>query len=317
MRDILQEIKDGTYEVSPTRLKRIEDNPIDFLDTSFKGNFYTRRGSAFEELLTEGKLTSFDVIEGEEPDPNSKIWTVIEPLAGLVLDGYTIEEGFEEAVSKSSYKVSPSTIKKYFNPYRDWFSGYIESTMSGRETITRDTFEIITKMANNYNKVPFLKGLLDGDLQFKVQFEHQGWKCKGFLDRWDPEDGILVDFKTTQRDYRVVPIEQRYDIQGSFYKTGLEKMGYEVKRVIFVICSTKPPYKPKIIEFNDRDLEVGKKGGLAYKLITEKAYGRNVQRLSLEEVLGFEQLLDRLSWHVENGFEAKYENDFINSNLYL
>jgi len=317
MRDILQEIRDGTYEVSATRLKKIEGNPMEFLDTSFKGNFYTRRGSAFEELLTMGKVSSFNVISGKEPDPYSKIWGVIEPLAGLVLEGYTVEEAFEEAVSESDYKVSPTTVKKYFNPYREWFGGYVESLMANKEAITQETMKVITKMRDNYMKDEFLKSLLDGDFQFKVQFEHNGWKCKGFLDRWKDKDGIIVDWKTTQRDYRTVPGEQRYDLQGSFYDTGLKKMGADVNKVIFVVCSAKPPYVPKAIELTKRDLEVGRKGGFAYDLISENVYGRNVPKLAVKEVLGFEQLLDRLTWHVENGFDKEYEDNIIKSNLYI
>lgn len=318
MRDILKEIKEGSYAVSPTRLARIEKDPMEFLDTSFKGNFYTRRGSAFEELLTEGELTSFEVISGREPDPGAKIWTLIDPLSELVLGGHTIEESFETASNMSGYMVNISTVKKYFEPYQEWFEGYVEALMEGKESITNATFQAISKMRDNYMKDPFLKSLLDADFQFKVEFEHKGWKCKGFLDRWSDKDGILVDFKTTTRDYRSVPVEQRYDLQASFYKTGLEYMDREVKDVYFIVCSAKPPYKVYPIKFRERDLEVGRKGGLAYSLYNEVVYNRKYPKVGLKEVLGFEDLLDRLSWHVENGFDKIYDGDDIyNSNMYL
>lgn len=320
MRDILRELEEGTHVVSISRLKRLMKEPSEYLDTSFTGNFYTRRGSAFEKLLIEGDISDeFDVIKGEEPDPfSSQMWSLIDVLTGiLTVQGGTVDDHWEEAVSQSSYAVSPTSVRKYFKPYEDWFYGHLEAFANGRESISQDAFDTIKIMVENYRKEPELVKLLSGEFQKRIEFEAGGFKCKGFVDRWSAEDGIIVDFKTSKRNWKSVPREQRYDLQGSFYETGLKQMGNSVNKVYFIVCSTEPPYLPKVVELTRRDLDIGRFGGLSPSLINEEIYGKKVPKLVLEEVLGFEDLLSRLQWHVKNGFDKTPDDPLFNkSNIW-
>src|SRR5690554_6648481 len=104
MRDILSELKDNTYKPSISRLKKLLGDPIDFLDTSFSGNYYTRMGEAHEHYLIYDKLPdNFDVVKGTEPSPfnNDLMWSLIDSLVELMMEGGEFEESFEEAVENS------------------------------------------------------------------------------------------------------------------------------------------------------------------------------------------------------------------------
>jgi hypothetical protein len=318
-RDILSELKAGTYKPSISRLKKLMEDPMLFLDTSFTGNYYTRMGTGHESYLTFDKLPSnFAVVKGEEPGPfNPLMWSFVDALSFLIMQGGSYEESFEEAVDLSLYKQSETQVRKYFKKHQVWFLSMIEEIFDGKECITEDAFEVIKAMSIQYKKEPKLLKFLKGDFQFKVEFESNGWKCKGYLDRYDKDDKILVDFKTSKGDPLTVPRDQRYDLQGSFYNDGLIEMGFEVEKVIFIISQTIPPYKPHPIVMTKRDLEIGTNGGLFPSLVKQERYKNVIYKLVNEEVKGYTDLLDQLTWHVENGFDEKQPSSlFTKSNIW-
>lgn len=168
-------------------------------------------------------------------------------------------------------------------------------------------------------------------LQMPIYFEYRGIKCKALLDMVivcrDEAGKILwiqpLDLKTMNGNtYNFIDSVRsyRYDIQAAWYTLAISQHyatsieGGLIKPFKFIAESTSWQGKPLVYECDPSLLEMGRNGRQEIvihsgSIINEDVLKPNISTpvLIARQILGYEQLIDTLLYHQENGWDAEKE----------
>ncbi len=108
--------------------------------------------------------------------------------------------------------------------------------------------------------------LFPGESQKTFTWERDGVPCKGILDHWVPESGLIMDLKCVrdastskcQRNF----VDYGYDIQAAAYEEGAAanhpELAGRIKK-LWMFCEVEKPYAINIIEPSGTMAELGKR----------------------------------------------------------
>lgn len=196
---------------------------------------------------------------------------------------------------------------------RDLFSFKKES--AGK--LILDSFEY-QKVINSVNTLfthPFTRHWINEDMevgyevvyQFPILWTYKGRPAKCLFDiiGFDHAQKIIypIDLKTSYDHVLAFPtnfLKWKYYVQSSLYSESLkywkldnpEYMNYRVDNFRFMIISSQDPFIPLMYKCTDETLYAGKNGGKI------NFHG------NIEEVRGFDQLIDDMEWHLN---ESKFD----------
>jgi len=292
-------------------------------------------GSAVDTILTQGKgvfrnthhVTSI-------PKPTGKTLSIINyvfdnvrltgeeeviELAGFeqtILDGCIMENFHNEWGNSARVNYIVRNGEPYFN---DLIKAMGKTVLSPEEVETSEG--IVKSLKESQNTQPYFVGKhmprgVDMHYQVPIYFVYKDVLCKALLDivAVDHRNKLIrpLDLKT-MGDYTIMFPKSirrfRYDIQGAFYTEALmhaipEGKGmfsgltdYGILPFAFIVESTKVQGNPLIYQMDESLLKIGKHGR------DELFIGDKGDYLQSSRIKGFDEAIDLLIWHRENGFD--------------
>ena len=212
--------------------------------------------------------------------------------------------------------------------------GYFELLVKaeGKTVVDAGTYNVIkgivdslktnVRTAHIFDRVAFANSVdVDMYLQLPIYFTYRGKRCKALLDIVivvkDEKGNILtvhpIDLKTMSGNTLDFPNSikaRRYDIQGAWYTLALQEYfkvpSDRIRNFCFVVESTTNIGNPLFFECTKSLLETGRNGRKPLYLseITGEQKTADTPVL-VREILGFEQLLDIVIYHDENGWDEE------------
>lgn len=222
----------------------------------------TKRG----EYTTSHRLNLFrkcplaykQTIDGIMKEGDTAVFQLGRATHTLVLECKDSDERFGAEFIVSDGPVNPKTDKPYgkaTKAYQDWAA---EQT---KPVISMEDFALMVKMREAVHAHPVAADLLaSGIAEGTIRTTWDGEPVQARLDWFDPERGVLVDFKTCsdvdkfQYDIR----DFGYVTQMAFYEKCLRLAGYDRPlRVCLIAVEKKEPYRVAVVEFYRGTLDDG------------------------------------------------------------
>ena len=281
-RNLLEEIynEDKPYKPSPSRLKKLEKSPENFLATG-KDTNDTIMGTALELMLFDkDQLHKEFYVSKEKNVPTAKKKVIIESIARFVNEGYTIRQAFQLGRDKAEYSKSTKdyTIAKglfAFKAYYREFLGLLKTdkvyTLSLSDYTILQTEAALIRIDEETERWFKDDPDVENHYQYRVTPEFLDTICNGYLD-WvqinhhektvQPFDIKRTSLKTPYKAAK----EMRWDIQGSFYYNALHQDpvisnllqdGYTLELPIFMGTCKGEVFSLQMTEI---DLDAGESG---------------------------------------------------------
>lgn len=142
---------------------------------------------------------------------------------------------------------------------------------------------------------PELRPLVDGEGDSEavaVWREGDVW-CRGLIDWLHPDKLIRADLKTTSASAHPQAVSSRLygtgaEVQDRFYHRGLRALGRYMRRSLFIMLESEPPYALSVVELDDQAKDLGdEKVTLAVEMwarcLREDSWPGYVQRVAVAE----------------------------------
>jgi len=159
--------------------------------------------------------------------------------------------------------LQPGQLDEEYDYIPDEFDGYgprtkvykeaLRSLQAERPEVTflkKSDYDLCLDLAGAVLANPVVAGYLAEDGALVEQsgfFSYSGCPCRIRPDLLLPEQGIVMDLKTTsgsasRRGFTSSVRKFGYDFQNCFYREGLRVLGYPVKKFVFAVIEKTPPH---------------------------------------------------------------------------
>ena len=149
-------------------------------------------------------------------------------------------------------------LNKNSKAYKEAKAKFIEES-EGKEIVSSADFEKVTAMARNVKAIA--GGLLrngHAEVAFFGEMDNLKTKCKA--DFYRPDDGIVIDLKTTAsiKDFRNSMVNYGYITQASWYIDVINSTGAKASRFVFILVETQKPYMVSVVEMGQITIQEGR-----------------------------------------------------------
>lgn len=278
-RDILQEIKDGTFELSISRLKKLTyDSAQGFLSTKQVITSDTLMGNLFETYVKGLPLPVDYVLADESVSP--KIQEILKDVADSTIKG-NLEMCRDEIIAAARYREYQSRWgdDALYNNLSKYQVAY-DIIKSGKIVVKQAISDLAQMMARSLMDDaefgPYLIKNVRSDFKDELTLRGSlyGINCIGILDRlamfYDTKECLIIDFKGTSKNPLYAAKENRWDLQGSFYRKLLQ---YNIDNnpmfrilkdwkitVVFIVGRVTDPTNPVMLIMDDLDWDIADRG---------------------------------------------------------
>lgn len=305
----------------------------------FEEKQYFIIGSAVDVLITGGN-GEFDekfYVSSLENKPSDVIKSIIQQTF------HAVKSTAQRINSIQDYPeilLQSCNSHNYYNNWKDetrvnkiieYWQYWEELKNSLNKTIlSQEDYELINSIVLSLKENPYTRDYFQETIskdilyQVPIYFEYKDIQCKALLDMIiiDHENKTIqpIDIKTIgdyTKNFSNSLKRNRYDIQAAWYILALEYykiqnpqlIDYEILRFKFIVESTINVGEPCVFTISNVLENIGKYGRV-------KIYQRGYTSLNLlesdriftsrsESILGYEQLIDRYKWYLENSFEEE------------
>ena len=159
--------------------------------------------------------------------------------------------------------LQPGQLDEEYDYIPDEFDGYGPRTKVYKEALAcmqaerpevtflkKSDYDLSLDLAGAFLANPVVAGYLAEEGALAEQsgfFTYKGCPCRIRPDLLLPEQGIVLDLKTTsgsasRRGFASSVRKFGYDFQNCFYREGLRVLGYPVKKFVFAVVEKTPPH---------------------------------------------------------------------------
>lgn len=171
----------------------------------------------------------------------------------LVLESWKFQEQF--AVSPN-FSGDGSTKKKE----------QFKEANQGKDIITLETYETVSRMRDSVMKHPICKELLEiGAVEQRIDWEDaaSGALCKAKPDFRNTKNRLIVDLKSTddasEDGFAKSAYNYRYHVQSAFYTDGAFMNGLDPSGFVFIAVEKEPPYLVNVFFADDDLISLGRR----------------------------------------------------------
>ena len=310
-----------THVMSVSSLNLFAKSPAEYRQhilhpKSVEASYFTK-GSAVDCLITEPEKfdEQFAVIKTGKPSG------MLGELCSLMNDYMEVNEGslpeetlFKLAYQKSEFKLKEESVwKKYKDPKIQQYMNFLKNSKGKTVIAERDLEQVkavVTMLKHSPATKFYMKDCVEHPLmdvydQLYIEFEYEGMKCKGTLDRVIVDHNskriIPTDLKTTGKsvlDFKDSFMQFGYFRQAAFYTEAMRQWHkrspspenspkndistYTVEPFKFIVAEMSCRHTPVVYGCTVNDINKATHGG------TLKLGGR---------IKGFAELLKEVKWH--------------------
>lgn len=140
-----------------------------------------------------------------------------------------------------------------------------EKQNSGKELISAADYETLKGMSEECFKNAAVSCMLrEGMRELTMVWQHEDILCKGRTDLIRPNDGIILDFKTTEnctpKSFKKDLAKYFYDRSAAFYLDGATQVfGKEFKTFAYVVIEKEPPYDLGLYVLDQETIKTGRR----------------------------------------------------------
>lgn len=171
------------------------------------------------------------------------------------------------SAQRNAKKPSPETLEaiRFWNDFN--------LATQGKEVVTMAEAEALVATAKAVRANPLVSDLLAGvegetmDTELSLYWDDEatGLPCRCRVDRLR-RDGILIDLKTaadaSEAAFTRNAFNFRYHVQAAWYRDAANRVGRDVKQVVFIVVEKDPPYLCNVFVCSPSFLDAGQ---LAYQ----------------------------------------------------
>lgn len=299
------------FKLSQSRLKNLlYGNPNGFIWRNDSGDTpASLLGRITETLLLERELFNEKFKVVDLTPPTAQMGEFVEHL--LKFPNVDYEEILQGAFDTVGIKRgSLETFTKRFEiEGKEYYEQMLEVINTKKSIVTSDLVNKANELVNcalgdeRFMELITLKKNESIHVQELLYFMYMGEPCIALPDLYKVNDLTrkitLVDIKTTSKNPKTAAKDNRWDIQGSFYKKALEQNypGYIVDKVFYYVLRTDSIQRPIMLQLTDIDLLIGEVGANVQGGLYEF---EGFDYRTYYSIIGFKQLVERFKWHRDN-----------------